>query len=217
MKRLKSILPFLKGFNTLLDVGTDHGKLPVMALNQDLIKKAYASDNKEGPLNAAKKTLLENDLFAKITLLKGDGLEILEEDVDVCVIAGMGGKTIQKMLINADFKNIKRFIIQATNHLNSVRVLTVLKALHLKEEILIMDKDIPYITMVFERESKPLNEKECYFGTHLIDSKNLEYKKLLEKDYQFLNQLLSQIKEDKQPKEMVKKRMYLKEILDEWT
>jgi len=188
-----------------------------MALNQDLIKKAYASDNKEGPLNAAKKTLLENDLLDKITLLKGDGLEILESDVDVCVIAGMGGKTIQKMLLNADFKNIERFVIQATNHLKSVRVLTVLKGLYLKDEILIMDKDIPYITMVFERGCAPLSEKECYFGTHLIESKNLDYKNLLEKDYQFLNQLLSQIKEDKHPKEMVKKRMYLKEILDEWT
>lgn len=217
MKRFDALLAHLKGYKTLLDVGTDHAKLPVMALNQKRVEKAYASDNKEGPLEAAKKTLEASKDDLNLELLLGDGLDILTHDVDVCVIAGMGGKTIQKILLNADFKNIQRFIIQPTNHLKSVRHLTVLKGLYLSHETLVMEKGIPYITMVFDLGCAPLTEKELYYGTHLIKEKNEDYKRLLENDYAFTKTLLSSIPKDKQSQEMVKKYGYLKEILDDWS
>lgn len=217
MKRLEALLSHLEGFNTLLDVGTDHAKLPVMALKEGHVSKAYASDNKKGPLEAAQKTLDASNESLNIDLLLGDGLDILKEDVDVCVIAGMGGKTIQKILLNADIKNIERFIIQPTNHLKSVRNLTVLKGLYLKDETLVMEKGIPYITMVFDLGCAPLTEKELYYGSHLIKDKNEDYKRLLENDYAFTQSLLSSIPKNKQPKEMIKKSDYLKEILDDWS
>ena len=64
--RLEAVLQLIPAGSILLDVGTDHCKLPAEAVRQGKAKKAYASDVKKGPLEAAKRQLTALGLEEKV-------------------------------------------------------------------------------------------------------------------------------------------------------
>lgn len=103
--RLQAVLELIPEGSILLDVGTDHCKLPAEALRCGKIASAYAADINQGPLDAAKRQLLSLGLAGRIPLFLSDGLnsiplEVLEQVTTVSV-AGMGGEVMEKILKNA--------------------------------------------------------------------------------------------------------------------
>ena len=103
-KRLKEIAKYSNGFNLLLDVGSDHGLLPIYAIKNNFVNEAIASDINFKPLIKAKENFNKYEL--NINTICFDGIP--ETNADVIVIAGMGAELIisilEKTLINA--KNI---------------------------------------------------------------------------------------------------------------
>lgn len=217
MNRLDVLLPWIDGHRVLLDVGTDHAKLPMRAVKRTSIQKAYASDNKPGPLKVAKTRILDADLEGAVSVLEGDGLAVLTDDVDVVTIAGLGGSLIQSMLVKGPLKNVETIIVQPTNKVASIRAFTELMPWMIVDEMITVDKDIPYISLMLKKGCDRLSEKERLFGRILIEKKDPHYKTLLEKDVAFLNTLLHQIPGEKKPEAMKRKATYLKEILDDWS
>ena len=107
-KRLSFCLSLVEG-ETLCDVGTDHGKLPVAALLRGRVKSAIAIDVSEKSLAKAKN--LAESVGVPLRCLAGDGLNPLRgERIDVCVIAGMGGREIVKILSEASCE-VKSFVL----------------------------------------------------------------------------------------------------------
>lgn len=103
--RLQAVLELIPQGSILLDVGTDHCKLPAEGLMRRHLAGAYAADIKEGPLDAARRQLASLGLSAQIPLFLSDGLkeiplEVLEEVTTVSV-AGMGGEVTEQILRNA--------------------------------------------------------------------------------------------------------------------
>ena len=103
--RLQAVLNQIPAGSILLDVGTDHCKLPAEGLLSGRLKKAYASDVKEGPLPAAERQLSAQGLAGKVELFLSNGLtaipfEILEE-VTAVSVAGMGGEVMEVILSTA--------------------------------------------------------------------------------------------------------------------
>lgn len=217
MTRLEALLPWIDGHQTLLDVGTDHAKLPVLAMTQTSIQKAYASDNKLGPLKVAKTRIIESELDEKISVLEGDGLSVLKDDVDVVTICGLGGSLMQSMLLKDPLKNVDTLILQPTNKVASIRALTDLLPWMMVDEMITVDKEIPYISIMFKKGCAPLSEKERFFGRFLIERRDPEYHRLLQNDFNFLTTLLAQIPPNKRPQSMGRKHTLLKEILDDWS
>ncbi len=217
MDRLTALLPWMDGHTVLLDVGTDHARLPMEAIKHTSIQKAYASDNKKGPLKVAKTRVIEARLENVITVLEGDGLAVLKDDVDVVTIAGLGGSLIQSMLLKDDLKNVDTLIIQPTNKVSSIRALTNLLPWMIVDEIITVDKAIPYISLLLKKGCMPMTDKEVLFGKALIARKDPAYRELLVQDLTFLNTLLSQIPDGKAPEKMRAKQTLIKEILDDWT
>lgn len=104
-KRLQAVLELIPSGSVLLDVGTDHCKLPAEALRCGKIAKAYAADINQGPLDAAKRQLLSLGLADCVPLFLSDGLktvplEVLEQ-VTTVAVAGMGGEVMEQILKNA--------------------------------------------------------------------------------------------------------------------
>lgn len=95
MNRLETIASFVPVGSIVADVGTDHGLLPVMLIEQQRSPKVYAIDNKPGPLRSA---YAMTKSMPQITLVLADGIQGLAEDVDTIVIAGLGGRTIVDIL-----------------------------------------------------------------------------------------------------------------------
>lgn len=96
--RLKAVSDAVGNCEILADVGTDHGYVPVYMLENQLCKKAYASDIREQPLSRAASTIRENGLEDKAFTYLSNGILDIPEDYDALVIAGMGGETIVSIL-----------------------------------------------------------------------------------------------------------------------
>lgn len=99
--RLKMVYSLIPG-GVLCDIGADHCRLPVLALQSGLCPRAVATDLRPGPLSAAKRTVERYGLEDKITLVLSDGFENvpdgLFDSVDCFVIAGMGGELIERII-----------------------------------------------------------------------------------------------------------------------
>ncbi len=104
-QRLNMVLSLIPKGCVLLDVGTDHCKLPAAALLQGIAKETMASDLRAGPLAAARRQLAALGLADRIPLYQSNGLQAIPlsvlRRVNVAVVAGMGGEVIQSILQTA--------------------------------------------------------------------------------------------------------------------
>ncbi len=114
--RLRQIASYIGAGNSVCDVGTDHGFLPIYLAEQGGHDPLIMSDVSRGSLEKAvadaKDELPENEIpDARL----GDGLDVLDPgEVDDVVIAGMGGIQILDIL-TWDFRKTLtygRFIFQ---------------------------------------------------------------------------------------------------------
>ena len=109
-KRLEAIASLVQNGRGLVDVGTDHGQLPVQLALRAYPGALYASDIKEGPLAAARTTAKKAGLSDRIHFLLCDGLALCPpEEIDTIVIAGMGGDMIVKILDEAEWCMDRRY------------------------------------------------------------------------------------------------------------
>ncbi len=97
--RLAILAEFIESQARLIDVATDHAKLPAALLRSGKLSYAIASDIAEKPLRAARqlhRVLLEE---GKLLLRQGDGLAVLgQEPVNTLSIAGVGDLTMVRIL-----------------------------------------------------------------------------------------------------------------------
>lgn len=108
--RLQAVLDMIPEGSVLLDVGTDHCKLPAEGLLRHRLAGAFAADINKGPLEAAARQLSALGLSSQIPLFLSDGLrdiplEVLEQ-VDTVAVAGMGGEVTEQILKNAPMEPI---------------------------------------------------------------------------------------------------------------
>lgn len=106
--RLKTIVNMMEKCDSIVDVGTDHGYVPIYLVRNGLINNAIASDINSGPVEKAKKNVRECMLSPEITCRRGNGLSTVKEgEVQVAIIAGMGGNLIRDIL-EADLLVVKK-------------------------------------------------------------------------------------------------------------
>ena len=104
--RLERCAGYVARGGTALDIGTDHAYLACFLIESGLSRRVIASDIADGPLSAARQTVVRQGLSERIAVLKSDGLkdipdEVLCEATDV-IIAGMGGELIAEILSHGE-------------------------------------------------------------------------------------------------------------------
>lgn len=100
--RLNAVYRRLTACKVLADIGCDHGKLAVKALQEGVADQAIATDISAPSLTKA--TLLADHCGVDLDCRVGDGLAPLApHEADVVVIAGLGGKEIVDILVDADW------------------------------------------------------------------------------------------------------------------
>ncbi len=103
-RRLEAILNKIPNGIGIIDVGTDHGYLPVALAKRGYPGRIIASDLREGPLHAARHTAATEGLSDRISFLLCDGLSLCDpEGVDTIVIAGLGGDVTCRILDQAEW------------------------------------------------------------------------------------------------------------------
>ncbi|MGN0659437.1 MAG: tRNA (adenine(22)-N(1))-methyltransferase [Emergencia sp.] len=126
--RLQTIADEIKKGETMADIGTDHGFLPLYLLEKGISPKVIMADISRGSLKKAEdncRAFTETTTFSgSFEFRLGDGIDVLEDgEVDVVVMAGIGGKLICDML-QWDLRksrSMKRYILQPRNHPGMVR------------------------------------------------------------------------------------------------
>ena len=166
--RLKAIGDLVDSHSFVLDIGCDHGLLEVYLLKKGI--KVVGSDNKQGPLDKAKKNLKDNKVSCELRL--GDGLDALKEE-DTVIISGMGGLNIINILRKdiKKTKSVNTYILSPNNYIEQVRRYLVRLGYNISNELLVKDKYI-YNIIVFNKGKKFYRNKEYFFGPILLKKKD---------------------------------------------
>ena len=159
--RLSAVLSLIREGETLCDVGTDHGKLPVAALLSGKVKGAIAIDVSDKSL--AKARLLAERENVSLTCRCGDGLTPLNKgEAEVAVIAGMGGAEIVKILQNAPFSPSRVILVP---HRDAPLVRRYLKEQNVRITHDVAVKEGKHFYFVIEADfAFPWEERSLYFG-----------------------------------------------------
>ena len=110
--------------NRLVDVGTDHGYVPISLCEGKQIPSAIAMDINEGPLLRAKSHIEEARLTGYIQTRLSDGLAALKAgEGDTVLIAGMGGILMEKILHEGreTLSSVRELILQPQSDIAGVR------------------------------------------------------------------------------------------------
>jgi tRNA (adenine22-N1)-methyltransferase len=110
--------------NRLVDVGTDHGYVPISLCEGKQIPSAIAMDINEGPLLRAKSHIEEAGLTGYIQTRLSDGLAALKAgEGDTVLIAGMGGILMEKILHEGreTLSSVRELILQPQSDIAGVR------------------------------------------------------------------------------------------------
>ena len=94
-ERLKEIASMVTTGNTVADIGTDHGYVPVYLCKNNISNHIIAMDINEGPLKIARQNIKRAELEDKVDIRQSAGFENIKPgEADTAIIAGMGGELI---------------------------------------------------------------------------------------------------------------------------
>lgn len=167
-KRLETIADMVRNGRGLIDVGTDHGYLPVWLAQKGYTGFLYASDINASPLASARKTAREALAEDRIDFLLCDGLDgCPPERIDTIVIAGMGGDLICRILDRAEWvlDGAYTLILQPMTKAEVLRYWLVNNGFSLQEERIVCDGGKLYQVILSRYTGNmSLNDAELFAG-----------------------------------------------------
>lgn len=123
-ERLQYIADEIQKGETMADIGTDHGFLPLYLLEKKKCPKVIMADISGGSLKKAETNCKLVKPKGEYDLRLGNGIDILSDgEVDTVVIAGMGGLLIADILEwnLQKSRSIKKYILQPRNNPGRLR------------------------------------------------------------------------------------------------
>lgn len=197
-KRLTKVSEYLN-HNKLADIGSDHAYLPIYAIQNNLVKEAIAGEVVKGPFLAAQKNTELHGLSKSIEIKLGDGLEVINDTVDVITICGMGGPLIAQILDEGkeELTHYPDLILQANIHALPIRQVLQKIGYSIEAEQLIKDKKHIYEIIVAKKGKMQLNENEFKFGPKLMLEKDELFYEKWEREIESLENISNQLKNHK--------------------
>jgi len=197
--RLGSIAKKVPKCNIVCDIGTDHVYIPICLLKTGICKRAVVTDINEGPVARAQKNIKEYHLEEYIEARVGDGLEpIKDNEIDVIIIAGMGGKLIAKILGEGitKAKRARLLVLQPMNSEELVSAWLYENGFEILDEELIKEGNKIYNIKVakWTGKLKAYNEIEIYLSEKLISKKSPVLEEYISKKITMLNKKISGMK-----------------------
>lgn len=183
-KRLLNIAGMIPAGKGFVDVGTDHGYLPVYMLEHGYTGHVIASDINKDPLACAKRNAEKASYEDRIHFILCDGLDdSISDMVDTIVIAGMGGDTICGILDRAEWCMDSRYrlILQPMSKAEILRYWLSYNDFEIVEESPVDDCGTVYqiISAVYGKRCT-LNDAELFVGRHELIRRHPLYSSILE-------------------------------------
>lgn len=225
--RLKTICNMINNCKTIADIGTDHGYIPIYLIKNKICEFAIACDINKGPLEKAKENISMEDLEDNISLRLGSGFDMITPgEVNVAIIAGMGGHLIKDLIESGMevFKSLDYLILQPVQNPDVLRKYIYDSGFEVIKEELCIDEKIFYEIIKIRYANKNENIKKIkndifYEVSHdLIKQKHQLVNEFIQYKINKYNNILEYIQEDSSlanlRKKEVKEKIYkLEELL----
>ncbi len=204
ISRIETIASYVGCGESVLDIGTDHAKLPIFLYDTSVTKKIAASDVNRGPLNIAKNNIGNRD----IKLILSDGLKKIDNHYDVYVIAGMGGVLMSK-IIESDmdyFSKAKRVILQPMQQIYELRKFLYDNNFSVVDEHICFENNRFFEVIVVEYGKDKIYDFRLFKGSpkgmikeyirYLIDKNTKILSKIPENNYRIneINDIINELK-----------------------
>lgn len=188
--RLKEIAKLVDKNKVVYDIGSDHGLLPCFLVANGICQKAYAVDNKVGPLNHAKETIDKYGLEGKVIPLLSDGLNDVKQDGQIIVIAGMGYYTVMDIFNGKDLSKYEKIIVQVNKDVDKLRQFISNNNYTIIDEVIVKEDKFYQIVVFSTKHHEQYNDLQIAYGPILLEKKDntlLEYLKDLKERYKHHN------------------------------
>lgn len=123
--RLAAVASLVPSGEVVADIGTDHAYLPIYLAGQNISPRVIAVEKSPRKCQEARERVKFYGLSQRVEVRVGDGLLALTEEdaVGVVIIAGLGGKTICRLLIAAGegVYRYRRLVLQPMTDMAMVR------------------------------------------------------------------------------------------------
>lgn len=177
--RLQKIVDLVPPVTCLADIGTDHAFVPIYLIQKKMIQHAVACDVAVGPLSIARTNIQAAQLDTQIATRLADGLLGLRpaDQVDLAVIAGMGGQLITHILKagSQQLQSISQLILEPNNDEPLVRQwLNDSGCWQIVAEAIVQDGRHNYEIIRAQKQEAvaALTPQEIMFGPFLLQEKS---------------------------------------------
>lgn len=196
--RLKTIADMIERCDKIADIGTDHAYIPIYLIKNKVCTEAIASDINKGPVEKAKKNVAIENLKDKIECRHGGGFTTIDpKEVQVAVIAGMGGNLIRDIIEESKdvFKSLDYCILQPVQNPEILREYVYIMGYKILDEELCYEEGKFYEIIKVKYDNNPICIDPIYYeiSKKLLDKKHplifkfIRYK--LEKYYKIYNDI----------------------------
>ena len=124
-KRIYALAAQIEHGESVSDIGTDHGYVPMLLMKEGVSPRVIMSDISDGSLARAKRTFSLCGIDADPGDFRiGDGLETIKPgETDAVIIGGLGGHTIASILDSDQnkSKSFKKLVLQPRKHSGTLR------------------------------------------------------------------------------------------------
>ena len=189
-KRLLHIANLVSKDKVVYDVGSDHGLLPCFLVLNNICPKAYAVDNKIGPLNRTKEAILKYHLDGKVIPILSDGLNDVKDDVDIITIAGMGYYTVMDIFKDKDLTRYHSIIVQINKDVDKLRKFISDNHYTILNEVVLKDDKYYQIVVFNTKYHDCYSQLEIDYGPILLKNREtifIDYLKDLKERYRYFN------------------------------
>lgn len=198
--RLSAIAEMVTKGNRLVDVGCDHGYLPVYLIQERRIPSAIAADVGKGPLSRAREHISQYGLDQYIETRLSDGLkEIKKGEGDTLVIAGMGGPLMERILTEGEgtLSGFRELILQPQSDIGHVRRFLFENGYQIVREDCVLEDGKFYFMMkaVSGMQIPEWTDAEMEYGGLLLQTRHPVLKQYLEKELRIRGQILSRLED----------------------
>lgn len=222
-KRLLAIVNLIEKNKKVIDIGTDHGLVPLYLAKNDISKEILATDISENSLSKLVDSLDEETSKYIKTMVTDGFAGIKKDDNQVAIIAGMGANTIMEIIEkNLDFAQNLDYMILASNIGNEkLRAFLLENSFEIMEDFLVYENKKYYdIIKASFGKKEAYDLSEIYFGRDNIEKRSPLLKEKLDQDYKKNKIFLKEIKEnskDKKAEERIEERLEaIREVYDKW-
>ncbi|MFA6729619.1 MAG: class I SAM-dependent methyltransferase [Eubacteriales bacterium] len=171
----------------LLDIGSDHGFLPVYLILNGIITFASVSDINAKPLEKARATAEKYNVSDKMDFIISDGFKNIKRRYDTVCICGMGGELIAD-IIKGGMGKFDRLILQPMTKAESLRSFLWSSGFEIETELYPFESGKPYAVMSarYTKNNTDFTRNDAFLGKikpYDGDSYSAGYKRYVEKIY----------------------------------